>query len=112
MAGIDTEGLKRMSRLYVHLSKDIATARKVGSRHGRPIVYEVASGQMWRDGFEFFLSANGVWLTKAVPVKYLQKVVPELADRKVYDTPIGPVCMSKTEHEAYLEEVELRKSGD
>lgn len=33
----------------------------------------------------------------------------ELTDRKVYDTPIGPVCMSRTEHEKYMEEQELRK---
>lgn len=33
----------------------------------------------------------------------------ELTDREIYDTPIGPVCMSKTEHEEYLEEQELRK---
>lgn len=109
VAGIDREGLKRMSRLYVHLSKDAETARKVGSRHGKPVVYEVASGQMWRDGINFFLSVNGVWLVKSVPIKYLKKEMPELTDRQVYDTPIGPVCMSKTEHEAYLEEVELRK---
>lgn len=34
----------------------------------------------------------------------------ELADREIYDTPIGPICMSKAEHEAYLEEKEM-KSG-
>lgn len=34
---------------------------------------------------------------------------PELTDREIYNTPIGPVCMSKTEHEAYLEELEIRK---
>lgn len=36
-------------------------------------------------------------------------VPPELGDREVYNTPIGPVCMSRTEHEAYLEELEWRK---
>ena len=35
--------------------------------------------------------------------------IPELTDRKVYDTPIGPVCMSRTEQEKYMEEQELRK---
>ena len=32
-----------------------------------------------------------------------------LVDRKIYDTPIGPVCMSRAEHEAYMEEMERRK---
>lgn len=36
-------------------------------------------------------------------------IPPELGDREVYNTPIGPVCMSRTEHEAYLEELEWRK---
>jgi hypothetical protein len=38
-----------------------------------------------------------------------QEVPPELSDRKIYNTPIGPVCMSKTEHEAYLEEKARRE---
>jgi putative RNA 2'-phosphotransferase len=63
-----------MNRLYVHLSKDEATAVKVGSRHGKPIVFTVDSGLMAADGFDFYLSANGVWLTKEVPVKYLHKL--------------------------------------
>lgn len=35
---IMTDGLKSMSRLYVHLSKDEETAVKVGKRHGNPVV--------------------------------------------------------------------------
>ena len=42
------------SRLYVHLSKDTDTAVKVGSRHGKPVVYRVAAGKMADDGYEFF----------------------------------------------------------
>lgn len=71
---IGQEGLKPKSRLYVHLSKDIETAVKVGSRHGKPIVFEVKTGEMSRNGFEFFLSENGVWLTKSVPVEYLREL--------------------------------------
>lgn len=65
-----TEGLKPMSRLYVHLSKDIETATKVGKRHGNPVVLKVCSGEMCREGIKFFLSENEVWLTKTVPGKY------------------------------------------
>lgn len=68
---IDTQGLIPKSRLYVHLSKDYDTAISVGKRHGSPIVYEVLSGKMERDGYDFYLSANGIWLTKMVPVRYL-----------------------------------------
>ena len=72
-ASIDAQGLIPKSRLYVHLSRDVETATNVGARHGRPVVYEVASGRMNRDGLAFFLSANGVWLTKSVPPHYLRR---------------------------------------
>ena len=71
VASINEQGLVPKSRLYVHLSPDEETAHKVGRRHGKPVIYYVKSGEMYRDGYEFFCSVNGVWLTKSVPVKYL-----------------------------------------
>jgi len=70
---IEREGLKPMGRLYVHLSKDIKTAENVGSRHGKPVVYEVAAGEMSENGFKFYLSENGVWLSGKVPPAYLRR---------------------------------------
>ena len=61
------------SRLYVHLSADRTTARTVGARHGKPVIFSVDTGRMAADGFIFFLSVNGVWLTKRVPPEYLKK---------------------------------------
>ena len=72
-AAIDREGLIPKSRLYVHLSKDKETAVKVGKRHGKPVLYIVRSAEMAKDGYKFYLSKNGVWLTKEVPVRYLEK---------------------------------------
>lgn len=74
VAQIDVQGLIPKSRLYVHLSTDFETARKVGARHGTSVVYLVESGKMHDDGVPFYLSANGVWLTKNVPVEFLKKV--------------------------------------
>ena len=71
---IDRTGLIPKGRLYVHLSGDVDTARKVGSRHGRPVVYRIKSGQMQGDGYVFYRSVNGVWLTNDVPVRYLEKM--------------------------------------
>ena len=70
---IDEQGLIPKSRLYVHLSADIETARKVGSRHGKPVIYEIDCRKMSGDGYHFFQSANHIWLTKEVPVRYLKK---------------------------------------
>lgn len=71
---INAQGLIPKSRLYVHLSSDTDTAVKVGARHGNPVVYKVLSGKMSRDGYTFYKSVNGVWLTKRVPIEYLQKM--------------------------------------
>ena len=73
-ASIDEQGLIPKSRLYVHLSKDRETAVKVGKRHGKPVLYIVKAGDMYKAGYKFYLSVNGVWLTKVVPVEYLEKV--------------------------------------
>ena len=72
-ASIDEQGLIPKSRLYVHLSRDRETAVKVGQRHGKPVLYIVKAGEMSRDGYKFYLSKNGVWLTKEGPGRYLCK---------------------------------------
>ncbi len=82
-ASIEKTGLKSGSRMYVHLSPDIETAVAVGKRHGRPIVYEVKSGQMYRDGFCFYRSANGVWLTHDVPKVYLVRMESSVFTRSI-----------------------------
>jgi putative RNA 2'-phosphotransferase len=69
---IRVEGLRPMNRHDVHLSPDRETATRVGARRGRPVVLSVDSGAMHRDGHVFHVSANGVWLTKAVPPQYLR----------------------------------------
>ena len=74
VSSIDASGLIPKSRLYVHLSKDKETATIVGSRHGKPVLYKVLSGEMYKDGYKFYLSENKVWLTKEVPLKYLNKL--------------------------------------
>ena len=80
-ASIEAQGLLPQSRLYVHLSPDPEhlspdpeTAKKVGQRHGKPVIYLVDAGQMHRDGHSFYRSANGVWLTKTVPAPYLKQL--------------------------------------
>jgi len=66
------KGVQKMSRHHVHLSKDLSTAISVGGRHGKPIVFEVLSGEMAAAGIKFFESENGVWLTDSVPPEYLR----------------------------------------
>ena len=71
------DGLKPMSRQYVHLSPDIETAKKVGSRHGKPVILQIDTKQMHADGFLFYRAENGVWLTEAVPAAYMKAIKNE-----------------------------------
>jgi putative RNA 2'-phosphotransferase len=75
-ASIQREGLRKMRRHHVHLSADIPTALKVGARHGRPVVFAVAAGEMSRAGAPFYRSDNGVWLVESVAPRYLTLISP------------------------------------
>ncbi|MCU7937554.1 MAG: RNA 2'-phosphotransferase [Candidatus Thiodiazotropha sp. (ex Dulcina madagascariensis)] len=65
------EGLKPQQRQYVHLSKDIETATAVGQRYGKPVILKVKALFMYEQGFTFYLSVNGVWLTERVPITFI-----------------------------------------
>ncbi|WP_329130510.1 RNA 2'-phosphotransferase [Streptomyces sp. NBC_01476] len=74
VGAIMREGLKPMSRQDVHLSADAETAVRVGARHGRPVVLAVDAAALAAAGHEFRVSANGVWLTDAVPPERLRRI--------------------------------------
>ena len=74
LEAIFAEGLKKMARRHVHLSPDMETAIKVGSRRGQAVILVVDAARMAADGHTFMVSSNGVWLTDAVPADYLSVV--------------------------------------
>lgn len=69
---IREKGLLKMSRHHVHLSESRETASKVGARRGKPIILTIKSGDMYKDGFNFYKSDNNVWLTDVVPPKFIE----------------------------------------
>jgi putative RNA 2'-phosphotransferase len=71
LTAIRKEGLKKGQRHHVHLSADEITAEKVGERRGDAVILRIEAHRMHADGFPFFLSANGVWLTDHVPSQYI-----------------------------------------
>ncbi len=64
-------GLTKQQRQHVHLSELLATAKTVGSRHGKPVVLTINAKAMAAAGFLFYLSENNVWLVDSVPVEYI-----------------------------------------
>lgn len=71
VGGIYQKGIQKQSRQYVHLSEDIETAQKVGARHGEVVVFQIDTKSMYNEGYHFYLSENGVWLTDEVPAQFL-----------------------------------------
>ncbi|MBL4632771.1 MAG: RNA 2'-phosphotransferase [Kofleriaceae bacterium] len=69
---IREQGIMKMQRHHVHLSPDRGTAEAVGQRRGKPVVLIVDALKMHEAGHEFFMSANGVWLTSAVPPQFIR----------------------------------------
>jgi len=65
------KGLLPGKRHHVHLSKDIETANIVGARRGKPVVLKIDATRMQDEGFRFYISDNGVYLTDSVPKKYI-----------------------------------------
>jgi putative RNA 2'-phosphotransferase len=68
------EGLKPMSRQFVHLSPTVEVAETVGARRkGETILLKLETAPFLAAGHELFKAENGVWLTKAVPAEFLTR---------------------------------------
>jgi len=68
--------IKKMKRHAVHMSDNSYLAMQSAQRwHIPACIIEINTDAMHRDGYKFNISANGVWLTESVPVKYFEKVI-------------------------------------
>lgn len=77
IGSIMSQGVKSMSRQYVHLSTSFETAVTVGSRHGEAVVFKVDTNSMHKNGIAFYRAENGVWLTDYIAPQYLTLVYDE-----------------------------------
>ena len=69
------EGLTKQARHHVHLSPDAQTARVVALRRkGDDVILKIDAGRMAMEGFTFFKSENGVWLTDQVPPAFITSI--------------------------------------
>lgn len=69
------QGLQKMSRHHVHLATEILTAKKVGQRRGKPVIFQIDARSMYETGYEFYCSDNRVWLVEWVPPQYLKQII-------------------------------------
>ena len=68
---IMNSGLKKGNRTHVHLSRDVETAKIVGSRRGEFSILKIDAKKMIDDGLKLYISENNVYLTEFVPKKYI-----------------------------------------
>lgn len=66
-------GILKGNRQFIHLSIDVETAQKVGSRHGKPYIFKIETFKMQEAGIPFYCSENGVWLVDFIPKEFLKK---------------------------------------
>jgi putative RNA 2'-phosphotransferase len=70
------EGLKPMSRQYVHMSVDVETAMSVGQRReSNPVILVIDAKAASHDGVRFYIGNEKVWLADNVPPKYISKKI-------------------------------------
>jgi putative RNA 2'-phosphotransferase len=72
---ITDDGLRPMSRQYVHLSVDKATALEVGRRKSQvPVLFEIEARAAHDSGVAFYTGNERVWLADFVPARFLRVV--------------------------------------
>lgn len=73
LQAIRSTGLRPMTRQYVHLSDDEATARQVALRRTRtPVILEISALQAYQHGIKFYLGNDMVWLADSIPPEFIQ----------------------------------------
>jgi putative RNA 2'-phosphotransferase len=72
------EGLKPMSRQYVHLTSSVDGAFNVGSRKDRePVILEVDAYKASLAGLKFYLADKNIWLSKFVSAEFIHILVKD-----------------------------------
>ncbi len=77
LPAILSQGLCPMARQYVHLSRDLDTAREVGRRKAlNPVLLTIDARRADEQGVRFYLGNEKVWLADSVPPEFLAPLAP------------------------------------
>ncbi|MFC2662515.1 MAG: RNA 2'-phosphotransferase [Eubacterium sp.] len=75
LKSIMENGLLPMKRQYVHLSSDQGAAIQVGRRHdAHPALLQINASEAEKDGIEFFIGNDEVWLCRELPPEYIKVI--------------------------------------
>lgn len=71
-AAILEDGIRPMSRQFIHLSIDVPTALDVGRRHcAQPVLFEVQAELAAAEGIGFYEGNPQTWLADFIPARFL-----------------------------------------
>ena len=73
VTSIMKQGLLPQGRQFVHLSVDIETAQKVGSRRDKkPAILTIRAREAHASGIEFYAPTPETYLTRQIPPEYIE----------------------------------------
>ena len=58
----------------MHLSENLEDAKRIGKRHGKPVVLLIDAKKMHEDGIKFYKTRDGIYLTDDISIKYIEGV--------------------------------------
>lgn len=71
LAQISQQGLRPMSRQYVHLTTSQDLALRIGARHGKPRLLRVDAAGAHAHDTRFYRANDAFWLALHIPPQYL-----------------------------------------
>ncbi len=75
LSKIKSEGIKKMSRQYVHLSNNIQEAEIVAKRRNKPYVVLIIDAQSaYEKGINFYEEKNKIWLSEDIPAEFILNI--------------------------------------
>jgi putative RNA 2'-phosphotransferase len=73
LASIRAEGLRSLSRQYVHLAVNVGRAEQVARRHaGKPVMLVIRALEAYRAGIAFYNPEPEHYLAEAIPPEYIE----------------------------------------
>ena len=74
LPNISREGLKSMSRQYVHASEDIATAEMVARRwRDTYTILRIKAREAWESGVNFYNGNDDIWMMDSIDPQYIER---------------------------------------
>lgn len=69
-----THGIQSKHKKHAYMGASPQEAHKFGHWRGQPVLLRIHAQRMHQDGFQFYHSQSGIWLTEKIPPKYIERI--------------------------------------